>query len=83
MPEPEPIKVKNQMEWEVEDVLNSWHQRDCKVQYLLHWKGFLDLHNTWRKAEWINTDELISSFHSHYLDKPQPGVVQPAKCKCG
>ena len=23
--EPEPIKVEDQMEWEVEDVLNSWH----------------------------------------------------------
>ena len=25
VPEPEPIKVENQMEWEVEDVLNSQH----------------------------------------------------------
>ena len=50
-PEPEPIEVDDQMEWEVDKVLDSWKQKNRGLQYLLQWKGYSDLHNTWTKAE--------------------------------
>ena len=82
-PEPEPIEVNDQMEWEVDEVLDSWWQKNRGLQYLLQWKGYSDLHDTWTKAEWINVDELLSTFHEHYPDKPQPDSSPLAKHKCG
>ena len=82
-PEPEPIKVDDQMEWEVDEVLDSWWQKNSGLQYLLQWKGYSDLHDTWTKAEWINVDELLGTFHECYLDKPQPDSSPLVKCKCG
>ena len=81
-PEPEPIKVDDQMEWEVDEVLDSWQQKNRGLQYLLLWKGYSDLHDTWTKAEWINVDELLGTFHEHYPDKPQPDSGPLAKRKC-
>ena len=71
------------MEWEVDEVLDSWWQKNRGFQYLLWWKGYSDLHDTWTKAEWINVDELLGIFHECYLDKPQPDSGPLAKCKCG
>ena len=34
------------MEWEVDEVLDSWWQKNRGLQYLLQWKGYSDLHNT-------------------------------------
>ena len=82
-PEPEPIKVDDQMEWEVNEVLDSWQQKNRGLQYLLQWKGYSDLHDTWTKAEWINVDKLLGTFHEHYPDKPRPDSSPLVKCKCG
>ena len=71
------------MEWEINEVLDSWQQKNRGLQYLLWWKGYSDLHNTWTKAEWINVDELLVTFHKCYLDKLQPDSSPLAKCKCG
>ena len=82
-PEPEPIKVDDQMEWEVDKVLDSWRQKNRGLQYLLQWKGYLDLHDTWTKAEWTNMDKLLGTFHECYPDKPWPDSSLLAKRKCG
>ena len=82
-PELEPIKVDNQIEWEVDEVLDSWWQKNRGLQYLLWWKGYSDLHNTWTKAEWINVDKLLGTFHECYLDKPWPDSGPLVKRKCG
>ena len=82
-PEPEPIEVDDQMEWEVDEVLDSRRQKNRGLQYLLWWKGYSDLHDTWTKAEWINADELLGTFHEHYPDKPQPDSGPLVKRKCG
>ena len=79
----EPIKVNNQMEWEVNKVLDSWWQKNRGLQYLLWWKGYSDLHDTWTKAKWINVDELLGTFHKCYPDKPRPDSSPLAKRKCG
>ena len=47
----EPIKINDQIEWEVDEVLDSWQQKNKGLQYLLWWKGYSDLHDTWTKAE--------------------------------
>ena len=71
------------MEWEVDEVLDSWQQKNRGLQYLLWWKGYSDLHDTWTKAEWINVDKLLGTFHKHYPDKPWPDSSPLVKHKCG
>ena len=71
------------MEWEIDEVLDSWRQKNRGLQYLLQWKGYSDLHDTWTKAEWINVDELLGTFHEHYPDKPWPDSSPLVKRKCG
>ncbi len=70
------------MEWEVDEVLDSWQQKNRGLQYLLQWKGYSDLHNTWTKAEWINVDELLGTFHKCYPDKLQLDSSPLVKRKC-
>ena len=69
------------MEWEVDEVLDSWWQKNRGLQYLLWWKGYSDLHDTWTKAEWINADKLLGTFHECYPDKPRPDSSPLAKRK--
>ena len=71
------------MEWEVDEVLDSWWQKNRGFQYLLQWKGYSDLHDTWTKAEWINVDKLLGTFHKHYPDKPQLDSSPLVKRKYG
>ena len=69
------------MEWEVDKVLDSWQQKNRGLQYLLWWKGYSDLHDTWTKAKWIFADELLGTCHERYLDKPRPDSSPLAKRK--
>ena len=71
------------MEWEIDEVLDSWQQKNRRLQYLLQWKGYSDLHDTWTKGKWINVDKLLGIFHKCYPDKPQPDSSLLAKRKCG
>ena len=42
---PLPIVIDEEVEWEVEEILNShWHQR--RFQYLIKWKGYGHEHNS-------------------------------------
>jgi len=42
---PLPIVVNGELEWEVEEVLDSrWHRR--RFQFLIKWKGFSREHNS-------------------------------------
>jgi len=46
---PPPIVVDGELEWEVEEVLDSrWHRR--RFQFLIKWKGFSREHNSWEVA---------------------------------
>ena len=45
-PEPPPILVDNEEEFEVENILDSRIYRG-RLQYLVKWKGYSDAENTW------------------------------------
>jgi len=59
---PLPIVIDGEVEWEVEEILNSrWHQR--RFQYLIKWKRYSHEHNSWESASEVSTPELTVEFH--------------------
>jgi hypothetical protein len=77
-PPPPTILVDREPEYEISEILDSkldQRQRQCKLLYLVHWEGYqgTDEETSWILAsELDHTSELISKFHSSYLNKPGP-----------
>jgi hypothetical protein len=44
--EPLPELIEGQQEWEIEQILDKRIYQG-KTQYLIKWKGYLDMHNSW------------------------------------
>ena len=64
------VIIKNQIEYEVEDILDSKILRK-RLFYLVKWKGYPISDNSWEPAyHLLNSKELIQEFHSQYPDKP-------------
>jgi hypothetical protein len=75
--EPLPELIEGQPEWEVEEILNSrLHRR--KLQYLIKWKGYLEVHNSWEPKENVNAPILLAAFH-----KRNPAAIKTLKFKEG
>ena len=74
---PPPVEVQGELEYEISEVLDSKidHCRSCKLLYLVRWLGY---ENNDEEFSWLPTVELehakdlISDFHSAYLNKPGP-----------
>jgi len=48
-------------EYDVNEILDK-RVRDGNVQYLIKWKGFSSLHNSWEPIENLHCDELIAEY---------------------
>jgi hypothetical protein len=77
-PPPPPVLVKDspELEYEVEEILDSklLHRR---LFYLIKWKGYPVSENSWEPASNVsNSPLLIRQFHSQYPNKPS---AVPAK----
>jgi hypothetical protein len=56
--------VDDQEEYKVEEVLDTHlYGQWKKHQYLIKWKGYADVHNSWEPAENVNAPELVKEFH--------------------
>ena len=72
-PQPPPMEVDGEEQWEIEDVLDSRFYYG-KIQYLVKWLDYPDTDNQWLPAgEMEGARELTSSFHERYLNKPPSG----------
>jgi len=69
-PEPAPDLIEGQLEWEVEEILDSRRYR-CKLQYLIKWKGYSDAHNSWEPKEDVNVPVLLTAFYGQ-----NPGAIR-------
>jgi Chromo (CHRromatin Organisation MOdifier) domain len=71
---PPPELIEEQEEYKVEQVLASrlfgcWK----KLQYLIHWKGYLYTHDSWAPANDVHAPDLVQAFHR---SNPQvPGLA--------
>jgi len=67
---PPPIVVDGELEWEVEEVLDSrWHWR--RFQFLIKWKGFSREHNSWEVASDVKTPDLVAEYYRRHPAAPR------------
>jgi len=67
---PPPIIIDGELEWEVEEILDSrWHRR--RFQYLVKWKGYGREHNSWESASKVFAPELTAEFHRKHPGAPR------------
>ena len=72
-PAPPPIIVNDNVEFEVEEILDSKLVRNC-LKYLVRWVGSDEL--TREPTELLkNSPELVHYFHRKYATKPKPDYL--------
>lgn len=79
-PPPIPILLGNDLEYEVQQVLNSKraNRAGAKLVYLVQWKGYEGTAEeySWEPVDNLeNASELIEEFHQAYPEKPGPPRV--------
>jgi len=61
---PPPVMEENDEEYEVEHIQDARrHGRGCKLQYLIHWKGYPATDDSWVDHNDLNTPELLKEFY--------------------
>jgi hypothetical protein len=74
-PEPPPIEVDGEEEWEVKEILDSRIVRG-KLEYFVDWVGFDEGSRTWEPAKNCeNSPELIATYHRKYPNRPSPNDI--------
>ena len=63
--EPTPDLINGQPEWEVESILKVRRRRN-QLQFLVHWKGFSEAHDSWELAKDVHADELVEEFYKRH-----------------
>jgi len=67
---PPPIVIDGELEWEVEEVLDSrWHWR--RFQFLIKWKGFSREHNSWEVASDVKAPNLVAEYYQKHPATPR------------
>ncbi|KIM63086.1 hypothetical protein SCLCIDRAFT_59137, partial [Scleroderma citrinum Foug A] len=75
-PPPPPIEVDGEVEYKVEEILDSKidrRRRHCQLLYLVHWAGYTgtDEETLWLLAmELDHASELVVGYHTKYPNKP-------------
>jgi hypothetical protein len=71
-PEPPPIIVDGQEEFEVEKILDS-RIRYNKLQYYVDWKGYGVNDRTWEpSSQFDHAPEAIEEYHRNFPNRPSP-----------
>ena len=76
-PPPPPIKVDDDIKYEISKILDAKldKRRKCQLLYLVRWTGY---EGTDQETDWLPTtelqhaSELVQDFHKSYLMKPGP-----------
>jgi len=67
---PLPIVIDGELEWEVEEILDSrWHRE--RFQYLIKWKGYGRKHNSWESTSEVSMPELTAEFYRKHPGAPR------------
>jgi hypothetical protein len=70
-PPSEPVEVEDQLEYEVQEILDSCKYRN-QYQFLVKWKGYNARHNSWEPAAHLtHSTELVDAFHATHPSAPR------------
>ena len=65
--EPPSNIIEGEPEWEIEHVIQSRRfGHNKKKQYLVHWKGYSPLHDSWVNENDMNANDLIADFYNSH-----------------
>jgi len=91
--EPPPDIIEGEPEWEVEQVIQSRRfGRNKKKQYLVRWKGYSPLHDSWVDKNDMSANDLIMNFYKSHptaiclcikakeTSHKNPSPVPPSPC---
>jgi hypothetical protein len=71
-PPPPPILVENELEYVVDEVLDSKIDRG-KLRYYIDWEGYPSEDRTWEPVSHLkNAKEAVAQFHVRYPNRPSP-----------
>lgn len=71
-PEPQPVVIDGEQEWEVEKILDSRFFRR-RFEYLIKWLNFDEHHNSWQPLRDVeHAKEAIEDFHREFPSAPRP-----------
>ncbi|SOV08288.1 uncharacterized protein UDID_17342 [Ustilago sp. UG-2017a] len=74
-PPPPPVEVESDLEYEVEQILNSKvdHRYHDPLFYLVRWVGYGPDHNSWEPASNLtHASDLLADFHTANPTRPSP-----------
>src|SRR6267154_6237607 len=64
---PPPDLIEDAEEYEVEAIVNHRHYgRQRRLQYLIKWKGYPSLDNTWEPEENVHAEDLVKEYHRRH-----------------
>ena len=74
---PPPIEIENDLEYEVENILDSrYNKRRRRLEYFVQWQGYDE--PSWEGAHNLtHAPELLTHFHQRYPHKPSPTQPHP------
>jgi transposase InsO family protein len=68
---PPPVVVDDELEWEVEEILDSKFRRR-QLFYKVRWINYPPSDDSWQPAsDLANSQDLVDEFHSRYPNKPR------------
>jgi Integrase zinc binding domain/Chromo (CHRromatin Organisation MOdifier) domain len=78
---PPPNLIDGEVEYEVE-AIRSHHYfgKNKRLQYLLKWKGYPEVDNTWESEDQLNMPDLLKQYNKHHgleCIKAQSRIVKP------
>jgi hypothetical protein len=74
LPQPKPIEIDGDLEFEVEKILNSKHDRrySSGILYLVQWKGYGPGGDTWEGIKNLkHAKKAIADFHKKHPEAPK------------
>jgi hypothetical protein len=61
---PPPVMEENDEEYEIKNIQDARHHgRGCKLQYLVHWKGYPAADDSWVNHKDLHAPELLKEFY--------------------